>query len=247
MSNTKKTKTLAVPQFSLLEKTLAWSVHFLTASGVMAAFMSIVTISQGEFREAMLWLFLAFVIDGIDGSFARRWRVKEVLPLFSGQNMDYVIDFATYAIIPAYFVYEAQLVPSSLNLLTVAAILYTSVFYYGKLGMVSDDLHFIGFPVLWNFVIFYLFFVWDLGEIANFIAIIFLCILHFVPIKFLYPSRTEAHFKLTLSMTSLALISSIALLYIYPENNKIFSIIASLVVAYFSVMTIYKTYFYKTK
>jgi len=245
MSKTNKTKTLAVPEFSLLEKTLAWSVHFLTASGVMAAFMSIVTISQHEFREAMLWLFLAFVIDGIDGSFARRWRVKEILPYFSGKNMDYVIDFATYAIIPAYFVYEAQLVPNFLNILTVAAILYTSVFYYGKLGMVSDDLHFVGFPVLWNFVVFYLFFVWDLGEIGNFIAIIILCILHFVPIKFLYPSRTEAHFKLTISMTILAIVSSIALLYIFPENNLPLSVAASIGVVYFFVMTIYKTYFYK--
>ena len=245
MSNTNKTKTLTRPQFSLLEKTLAWSVHFLTASGIMAAFMSIVSISHHEFREAMLWLFLAFLIDGIDGSFARRWRVKEVLPLFSGKNMDYVIDFATYAIIPAYFVYEAQLVPSSLNMLTVAAILYTSVFYYGKLGMVSDDLHFIGFPVLWNFVVFYLFFVWNFGQIGNFISIILLCILHFVPIKFLYPSRTEAHFKLTISVTMLALISSIALLYIYPENNLILSIAASIGVVYFSIMAIYKTYFYK--
>ncbi len=239
----------ATSNFTFTEKALAWGVHTFTATGVMAAFMSILAIGQGveHLKEAMVWLLIAFVIDGVDGSLARRWRVKEVIPWFNGQNIDYVIDFATYAIIPAYFVYVAGMVPPGWELFSVAAILYTSAFYYGKLGMVSDDMHFIGFPVLWNFVVFYLYFVWDLGAIYNLLLIIFLCILHFAPIKFLYPSRTEEQFGLTITITSISIIADLVLLYIFPETNLILSVFASFVALYFGIMTVYKTYFYHKK
>jgi hypothetical protein len=48
-------------------------------------------------------------------------------------------------------------------------------------------------------------------------------------------------------MTLLALVSSVALLFIFPENNLPLSIAASVGVVYFFVMTIYKTYFYKER
>ena len=36
-------------------------------------------------------------LDGIDGTFARMAKVKEVLPHVDGKMIDYVIDFFTYA------------------------------------------------------------------------------------------------------------------------------------------------------
>ncbi|MEO1749134.1 MAG: hypothetical protein AAFR27_11065, partial [Pseudomonadota bacterium] len=75
-----------------------------------------------------------------------RWfNVKEVLPYMDGKTIDYVIDFATYAIIPAYLFYEAQLAPPSVLLLSTFTILMVSAIYYGKEGMVSEDMQFVGF------------------------------------------------------------------------------------------------------
>jgi len=112
-------------------------------------------------------LFLTQFIDGIDGYFARKYRVKEVLPHISGKNIDYVIDFTTYAVIPAYLLYSATLdgipvdqggqflLPHSLRGLSASIILLVSTLYYGKRNMVSDDMYFIGFPVMWNLVAFF--------------------------------------------------------------------------------------------
>ena len=68
--------------YSTIEKTLAWSVHIFTASGLLAAFMAILAINAKDWRSAMAWLFVALIIDGVDGTFARLFKTKEVLHTF---------------------------------------------------------------------------------------------------------------------------------------------------------------------
>lgn len=206
-------------QFSLLDKTLAWAVHLFTASGILLGFMAILAIQAHDWREAMLWLIGCFIIDGVDGTLARRFQVKEVLPFMNGKTIDYVIDFATYAIIPAYFFYEAALVDAAWRLPITFLILLTSAIYYGKEGMVSDDNYFIGFPVLWNVVVFYLVFVFMLPSWANIVAIALFSILHFVPIKFPYPSRQERWQNLTWVMAILFFVGMGLVVWWYPEGH----------------------------
>jgi len=240
------------PTFSLTERLFAWSVHLLTASGVIAAFFSIVAIAEQRWATAMWWLIITLIIDGVDGTLARKFRVKEVLPDFEGHVVDNIIDFATYALIPAYFMYAYQvngqyLLPNEewIRELITAAVLLTSVFYYGKKGMVSDDNHFVGFPVMWNLVAYYLIFVFDWSQWVNFGMLVFFCVLHFVPIKFLYPSRTAQLYLLTVSIVALFLVSNFALLYSYPGGHFAWKLIAIITLVYFAVMGIYKTFIWK--
>lgn len=212
--------------YSTTQKAAAWLVHAFTASGIVAGFWAIVCISEGNFFMAFLMLFLTLVIDGIDGTFARMANTKEVLPNMSGQTMDYVIDFATYAIIPAYLIYAATidgipiseggsyLVPEELRFWAAAIILLVSTLYYGKEGMVSNDYYFVGFPVMWNMVAFYLYYVYQFPPLGNFIMILIFAILHFVPIKFLYPSRTPKFKRTNIFITVLFVVSNVALLTI---------------------------------
>ncbi len=240
--------------FSLTERLLAWGVHWLTASGVIAAFLSIVAISEERWATAMWWLVITLIIDGVDGTFARKFRVKEVLPNFEGGTVDNIIDFATYALIPAYFIYAynengVYLLPNEewIRTLITAVVLLTSVFYYGKKGMVSDDNHFVGFPVMWNLVAYYMIFVFSWSQWVNFGWLIFFCVLHFVPIKFLYPSRTKQLYLLTVSIVGLFLISNFALLYTFPHAHFAWKLIAIITLVYFALMGIYKTFFWKEK
>lgn len=99
--------------FDTSSKFLAWFAHLFTASGLLAGFMAILAISEKNRRAAMTWLLVALVIDGVDGTLARKFKVKEILPDFDGKILDYVIDFANYAIIPAYFFYQSELVRES--------------------------------------------------------------------------------------------------------------------------------------
>lgn len=236
-------------KYSLGQQGAAWGVHAFTASGIVAGFWSLVATTEGNFFMAFLMLFIALIIDGIDGTFARIFKVQEVLPNMSGKTMDYVIDFATYAIIPAFIIYKANLIPTELNFLTATIILLTSSIYYGKEGMVSNDMYFVGFPVLWNMVAFCLYYVWGLPPMGNFIAVLAFAVLHFIPIKFLYPSRTKKFMKINVLVTILFILSNVVLLaiveggYAMPTElwtAKFLSILTSI---YFGGVAVYNTWF----
>lgn len=229
--------------YSPIQKALAYLVHIFTASGLIAGFMAILSINEKDWRTAMFWLFIALVIDGIDGTFARMLKVKEVLPQIDGKTIDFVVDFATYAIIPAYFFYSAELVPEDWNLPCTSLILLVSALYYGKDGMVSTDMYFIGFPVLWNLVVFYLIFVFQASPIGNIFIILAFAIAHFIPLKFAYPSQASSFQKPTLIVSLLFFIVLLAILYLFPERNTILTTLAWACGLYFGFLAIYNTYF----
>ena len=84
----------------------AFSVHLLTASGSFLAFLSVVAASEQRWTSMFLWLGLALFVDGIDGPIARKLQVKEVLPNWSGDTLDNIIDYITYVLIPAFALYR---------------------------------------------------------------------------------------------------------------------------------------------
>ncbi len=231
-----------INSFTITEKALAWSVHLFTSSGLVAGFMAILAVQAHDWRTCMFWLIICLIIDGIDGTFARMFRVKEVLPYMDGTTIDYVIDFATYAIIPAYMFYEAQLVPESWNLVCTSIILLVSALYYGKTGMVSNDLYFVGFPVLWNMVVFYMIFIYDFSPIINAFFILFFAILHFVPIKFVYPSQGQRFRWLTIGVSVVFILMLLLAVYFYPIQYDWITILATICMVYYGVMAVYNTW-----
>jgi len=234
-------------QYNNLDKALAWSVHIFTASGLLAGFMAILAINVKDWRAAMFWLLVALVIDGVDGTFARKFKVTEVLPNMSGKTIDYVIDFATYAIIPAYFFYMAELVMPVWNLPLTFLILLVSAIYYGKEGMVSDDYYFIGFPVLWNMVVFYLVFVLALPAWGNAAVIVFFAILHFLPIKFAYPSQATRLKSLTILASAIILLAMPLIVWFYPEVPSWLKWVAIGNLGYFGGLSAIDTFVKKKK
>ena len=238
--------------YSFAQKAAAWAVHAFTASGIVAGFWAIVSASEGHFSMAFVMLIVSVIIDGVDGTFARLFKVREVLPHVSGQTMDYVIDFATYAIIPAYIIYEANLLPPELAFWGAAIILIISALYYGKEGMVSHDYYFVGFPVMWNLVAFYLFYVFNFSPIGNFITVVIFAILHFVPIKYLYPSRSQRFMAWNILASALLILSTAVLAFLLGDSPNYTNAtalmlttrwVAILSLAYFGVLSVYHTWF----
>ena len=65
---------------------LAWLVHLYTAAGLVAAAgMAVLIVRGGDdgFRWAFMLMAVATAIDSTDGWFARKARVKDVLPGYS--------------------------------------------------------------------------------------------------------------------------------------------------------------------
>ena len=100
---------------------------------------------------------VALFVDGIDGTFARKYRVAEVLPRWSGDVLDLVVDFITYVFVPAYAIAASGLLPQVLAIPAALLIVVTSALYFADRNMKTSDNYFRGFPALWNAAAFYLF------------------------------------------------------------------------------------------
>jgi len=231
--------------YSPADRLKAWAVHLFTATGIVAVFMALVEAGTTDFRSAMLWLLAAQLIDGIDGTLARRYRVEHVLPQMSGKSIDFVIDFAGYAIVPAYMIYKAGLLPADAGLALAFVILLTSAIYYGKSGMISDNHYFVGFPVMWNMVAFYMIFIFTMPVWGYAALILGLAALQFIPIKFAYPSRTRRWRVGNLLFTAVFVISVVGYLIYYPREITVlyWGTIASL--AYFALFAFVATFVYR--
>ena len=225
----------------------AFAVHVFTTLGLLAAFMSIIAIVEGEWRTGYTWLIVCFVIDGLDGTLARRMNVERYLPNFDGKAIDFIVDFITYAFIPAFFFYSAKMVSDYLLLPMVFIMLLSSGLYYGKKQMVVDGQYFIGFPVLWNIVVFYQFFVAGNIEIINIISIILFGIMHFIPLKFAYPSRSVRFKTMHRAASILGISAGILVLYLYPDQNICVSILAILIAGYFLFFSFIESYAFTEK
>ena len=168
----------------------AFSVHLLTASGSFLAFLSLVAASEERWTAMFFWLGFALFVDGIDGPFARRLQVKEILPTWSGDLLDNVIDYVTYVLIPAFALYQRGFMGEGLSFLSAAIIVVSSAIYYADTGMKTKENFFKGFPVVWNMVVFTLF-VMEPGEWVSFGVVVAAGLLTFAPIYFIHPVRVQ--------------------------------------------------------
>jgi phosphatidylcholine synthase len=180
---------------------VAWGVHLFTATGALWGLLAIMATVQHQWQAAFFWLALAALVDSLDGTLARRFKVKGLLPGFDGALLDNIIDYQTYVIVPAIFLYEANLLPASTTIAGIAMVVLASAFQFCQSDAKTDDNTFKGFPSYWNVVVFYMF-MFDANPWVNFWVIATLTVLVFVPIKYLYPSRMVRYQKLTLSLTT---------------------------------------------
>ena len=184
----------------MVKKAQSWSVHIFTASGAFVGFLSLEAILRDNIFLAFVWLSLAFFIDGVDGTFARRYKVKEMVPAIDGSILDNIVDYLNYVFIPTVMLYWFNLVPSQLTLLAVALILIVSCYTFANTKQKTEDYFFRGFPAVWNMVIFYLF-VMGTSQLTNFLIIVFFSVMTFVPLKYLHPFRVKEKKSLNLFMT----------------------------------------------
>src|SRR6202045_3836954 len=96
---------------TLLTYARAFAVHVLTATGAALALVALLAAVRGAFDLMFLCLGIALIVDGIDGTIARALKVAELLPRWSGDVLDLVVDFVTYVFVPAYAIAASGLLP----------------------------------------------------------------------------------------------------------------------------------------
>jgi phosphatidylcholine synthase len=191
----------------------AFSVHVLTASGALWGLLALIAAVRGDWTWMFWWLAVALVVDGIDGPLARRLKVDERLPQWSGDSLDFVVDFVTYVFVPAYAIATSGLLPELTAIPLGALIAVSGALYFGDRRMKMADNSFRGFPVLWNAAAFYLFLLEPPPWIAA-LGVILLLLLTFVPFPFIHPVRVTHWRRFTLALAALgSVLAVVALLY----------------------------------
>jgi phosphatidylcholine synthase len=187
----------------------AAAVHVLTATGAAFALLALIAASRGRWQEMFVWLGIALVVDTVDGPLARQVRVTELLPRWSGERLDQIVDYLTYIAVPAFALSQAEILPQAFRLPAAIAILISSLFHMADLNSKTEDGYFVGFPAIWNVVVLYLFalapppFV-SLAIVGGFI------LLTFVPLLAVHPFRVGGLRYLAWALTGLWCVAAAA-------------------------------------
>ena len=199
-------------------KIAAWAVHGFTASGAVLGFLAIISIFNNDQVGSFLWLGLALLVDGIDGTIARKIGVTDKAPNIDGSTLDNLIDYLNYVIIPALMIYWFQMVPNGWEIIIPAGVFAVSLYTFANINMKTDDYYFSGFPALWNIVVLY-FYILNTNHYINLIVIIFLSILTFIPVKFVHPLRVKKLRNITIFCTVIWSATTLKLITTLPNSN----------------------------
>jgi phosphatidylcholine synthase len=165
----------------------AWLVHLYTASSAALGVFGVVACFRGQFRLAMYLMMLTMVIDSTDGALARAVDVRGRIPWFDGRRLDDICDYFTYVLLPVCFLIAAGMLPhAGWAALPVLASAYG--FSHDKAK--TDDYFFLGWPSYWNVAVMYLYLM-EASQTVVLGWVIGLSAAIFVPLKYIYPSRTR--------------------------------------------------------
>ena len=217
----------------------AVAVHLYTASGAVLALLILVAAFQGDAVRA-LWLMLAsLIIDSTDGLLARRFRVDEALPFFDGALLDNIVDYMTYVFAPMVLLWSGSYLPAGTSGVVFAALpLLASSYQFCRVDAKTDDHFFLGFPSYFNVVAFYAI-VFEPGPGALAAVLVVSSLLVFVPIRYVYPTRTIAFRRLSLTLTALWLVGYVVILLQMPRPDPLILGFSIVYLCYYFSLSLY--------
>jgi phosphatidylcholine synthase len=179
---------------------LPWIAHAYTATGTVWAFLATAMTFSGDFRAAFIFLVVATFVDSTDGVLARAFNVKERIPFFDGALLDNIIDYLTFTLVPVFLLRQQRLLPDDpAGIAIAAAVLLSSAYGFCRTDAKTPDHFFTGFPSYWNIVALYMVAL-GTSPLTNAIFLLIFVGLVFVPIGYVYPSRTPKWRALTIGL-----------------------------------------------
>jgi phosphatidylcholine synthase len=207
------------PPATLARRAAAWGVHLFTASGAVWGLLSILAIQHHQYRWLFLWVALAMFVDGFDGMLARWAHTKVYAAELDGGLLDNILDYLNYVIVGVLLVMEAKLVPAGFGLAVASLIAVSSAFQFSQVEAKTDetnDYFFKGFPSYWNIMALYLLLL-NFDPWVNLVILLICVVLVFVPIKWIYPTRTKFYRRLNLAVVYLWSLTGLFMLIFYSH------------------------------
>jgi phosphatidylcholine synthase len=198
----------------------AWLVHAFTATGAVLAYMAVEATIGGDTRRAFLCLLVATLVDAVDGVLARLARVKERTPHFNGARLDDIVDYLTFVFVPVFILRHDGLIPAGAGGLAVAAaVLLASAYGFSREDAKTPDHFFTGFPSYWNIVAVYMVAI-QLSPLVNAVILCGFVALVFVPLGYIYPSRTPRWRLATVALGAVWTVALVVMIWRLPEAPR---------------------------
>ncbi|PWE32160.1 phosphatidylcholine synthase [Maritimibacter sp. 55A14] len=175
----------------------ALSVHLLTATGAVFAMLAMLAAVKSDWAMMYVWLVVSFAVDGLDGPLARKYEVTKYAPQFDGVLLDLIIDYLTYVFIPAFALFESELLPGWTGWICIIVITFASAMYFADTRMKTPNNSFSGFPGCWNMVVL-VFFALEPSFWVILALVVLISGLMFTPVEFVHPFRTRRWRQVTL-------------------------------------------------
>ena len=236
--------TTFTPQTS---KRAGYVLHVLTASGAAAGLVALQAVFNNQWHQALLWLIVCQVLDGLDGPIARKLDVTIHAPRIDGHVLDLVVDYLTCVVVPVALLARLDLLPMHFQIWVAGAIFITSALWFARIDQETDDHWFNGFPAVWNLVVPSFLILGATPQTVMLVSIL-LCIVQLTTIKIPHLVRVEWMRKFTLPLTVIYLINLTSLSWAYSDKsgshpNTLEVIILLGFPAYIAVLSIYRTWF----
>jgi phosphatidylcholine synthase len=216
----------------------AWGVHLFTATGAVFGLLAILSIFEKDWKMMIVWMVIAMLVDGFDGTLARWADVKKYANGVDGALLDNILDYLNYVMVPALFLMiNTDVLPDGVRLLSASSILLTSAYQFTQTDAKTDDHHFKGFPSYWNVAALYMLLM-NLPQWVNFGFLMLFNIMVFIPIKYIYPTRSTYLRTLTLGLTYLYGAVGIWGLIQYPDHPKWVVWASFLYVGYYLILSV---------
>ncbi len=219
---------------------MAWFAHIYTAFGAVLALYATLAVFQGAFKSAIVALVAAVFVDATDGWLARALRVKDVLPGFDGARLDDIVDYLTYTFVPVLLIIEAGLLPEEWGIWVGGAVLLASAYGFAQAEakIKTTDHFFTGFPSYWNIVAMYMY-VLRLSPVVNAVVLLVFAVLVFVPIRYVYPSRTVALRVPTLILASAWGVLGAVIIWRLPATDGPWTMLSLVFPVYYGVVSLW--------
>jgi phosphatidylcholine synthase len=219
-----------------------WAVHLYTALGAVVSVFALLAAARGDAQEAFLWLSVGLVIDASDGALARLVGVKEVVPEYNGAELDDIVDYLNFVVVPIFLMLQLGLLEGTLGYVAAGSAVLASAYRFCHDDAKTPDHFFTGFPSYWNIVAFYVY-LFDPGSAVAGVLTLFLAVLVFAPLRFVYPSRTLFLRPLTILLGLVWGALGLAILASLPEKATTLAAASLFYPIYYTLLSFYMQFF----
>ncbi len=231
------TSSIKNPQPNLIRSILAYGVHAFTATGAIWGLLGVFAVFEGNYKMMIVWMIVAMLVDGFDGTLARWADVKTYAKGVDGALLDNILDYLNYVLVPAIFMIKTDLLPEPVKWFTACLILLTSAYQFTQSDAKTEDHHFKGFPSYWNVAALYMLLM-NLPPWVNFGFLMLFNVMVFIPVKYIYPSRNSYLRNLTLGLTYLYGAIGIWGLLQYPNHPNWVAWASLVYVGYYLILSL---------